>query len=462
MNHYIEHSDAVLDPTPSKQSSRKKLAGLVSFILVVGALVAINLSNTQTQGVSTYRNYSADAIIQGGAITEAELIQKYDQNASGVQSIFNHYGITRSDLTGKTSQIKHGTVYQDGRVVVDGKTVGTAAYSVSRKPFYDSKGNAPKTVTINGTTFYEGPNMSIFLQAVDAYVFFRDGQFYRAVLSSCSNPIVAKPVEVKKPQPVYSCDLLEREKINRTRFKFTATATAKNASVAHYVFDFGDGKSTTQVSSVAEHTYTQPGTYTVKVKVNISVDGKREYVTSRNCEVTVKVEEAPKVPVARCDGLTSRPIQGKDRTYAYTLRYTAENGANLESITYNFGDGTSETFSKENGVDVEHQYATPGAYTVTTTLAFKVTEAGTTTDKSESCTTSIVIPKPDNCPLPGKEDLPKNSPECVEPPVETPPELPQTGLGEWFAGAAGLATVAAAAYYWNMSRKHLIKTMLKK
>lgn len=465
MNHYIEHSDAVLDPTPSKQAHKKKLIGLTSLILVVGALVMINLTNTQTQGVSTYRNYSADAIIQGGAITEAELIQKYDQNASGVQSIFNHYGITRSDLTGKTSEIKHGTVYQDGRVVVDGKTVATGAYSVSRKPFYDSRGNAPRTVTINGTTFYEGPNMSIFLQAVDAYVFFRDGQFYRAVLSSCSNPIMATPTEVKKPEPIYSCDLLEHEKIDRTRFKFTSTATAKNgAEIVRYSYDFGDGSKTSRTSTnVVEHKYEKPGTYTVTMTVDVRAKGKvTTGVAGKNCKVTVTVEEAPKVPVARCDSLLPRAIQGKDRTYAFTLRYTAENGATLENVTYNFGDGTSERFDKDNGVNVEHTYVSPGTYTITTTLNFKVTEAGTTTDKSANCTAEVTVPKPDNCPLPGKENLPKNSPDCVEPPVETPPELPQTGLGEWFAGATGLAALAAAAYYWNMSRKHLIKTMLKK
>ncbi len=465
MNHYIEHSDEVLDPTPSpKQKNQKKLIGFASFVLVVGALVAINLSNTQTQGVGTYRNYSADAILQGGAITEKELIEKYDQNASGLQGIFKHYGISRSDLTGQTSKIKHGVIYQDGRVVVDGKTVATNAYSVSRKPFYDSRGNAPKQVNINGTTFYEGPNMSIFLQAVDAYVLFRDDVFYRAVISSCANPIMAT-AEQKKVEPVYSCDTLEGQKVDRTRFKFTSKATAKNgAEVVRYSYDFGDGNKTSRTSTnVVEHKYAKAGTYTVTMTIDVRANGKvTTNIPGPKCTVKITVEEEPKVPVARCDSLTPRAIQGKDRAYAFTLAHTAEGGAVLNNVVYNFGDGKSETFTGENGLAVEYQYAEPGTYTVTTTLNFKITEGNTTSDKSLSCTAQVTVPKSDNCPLPGKEHLPKNSPECIEPPVETPPELPQTGLGEWFAGAAGLAVLAAAFYYWNMSRKNLAKTMLKK
>lgn len=460
MNHHI---DPVLsEETPQAVASDKKkrnlIVGAAMVVAIVGTIAVLNLPSTRTQGVGTYRNWSADAMIQGGAITEKELVEKYDQNASGIQSVFNHYGITRSDLTGQTSTIRHGIVYQDGRVVVDGKVVATGAFSVSRKPFYDSRGNAPKKVTINGTTFYEGPNMSIFVRPVDAYVLYRDGQFYKAVISSCANPVMGTPTEKPKADPVFSCDSLKATKIDRVRFSFAADATALNgASVKDYTYDFGDGSKLTAGNNVT-HTYSKPGTYTVKVTANITVNGKTVAATGNNCIVTVTVEEPPKEALYTCDSLTARAIQGKDRTYAFDLLYTAEN-AELKKAVYNFGDGTSEEFNKDKATTVEHQYAEPGTYTTTVTLSFSVPGKGT---QNASCKVTITVPKADNCPLPGKEDLPKNSPECVEPPVETPSELPQTGLGEWLAAGTGLAVLAAALYYYNMSQRNLKETMLKK
>lgn len=471
MDHQLDSSDEVIYLTPLKQNKKKKLLISIASLLVIGVLVVIDLSNTQIQGVGTYRNYSADAIVQGGAITEKELLQKYDQNASGIQSIYNHYGITRSDLTGQTSDIRHGVVYQDGTIKVDGKTVATGAYSVSRKAFYDHAGNAPRTVKINGTTLYEGPNMSIFVKSVDAFVYFRNGQFYKAAISSCANPVMGNPTEKPTPKPepkpepklaVFKCTGLTADRINRTLYRFTAGATAQNAEITSYTFNFNDGSTPQPITSkVAEHTF-KPGTYKVKVTIAVKADGTTKTDTNSDCEKTITIAEAPKTPVAACDRLTTKPIQGKDNTYAYTLIYTAEPGAKLTKAIYNFGDGSSKTFKASDATNVEHQYAGPGTYKTTTTLYFDVTEEGKTSEKSATCTATIAVPKPENCPLPGKEDLPKNSPDCVEPLVETPPELPQTGLGEWFAGGAGLAALAAAGYYWNTSRKNLAKTMLKK
>lgn len=461
MNHHIDPllSEETPKAIATQTKKRNKIVGAAIVIALVGTLAAINLPSTRTQGVGTYRNYSADAIIQGGAITEKELVQKYDQNAGGIQSIYRHYGISRSDLTGQTSDIEHGIVYPDGRVVVDGKTVATGAFSVSRKAFYNADGDAPTRVTINGTTFYEGPDMSIFVRPVDAYVFYRDGQFYKAVISSCANPVMGTPTEKPKAEPVYSCDSLNATRVDRVRFRFTANATALNgATIKNYTYDFGDGVKTTGGDTM-EHTYSKTGTYNVTVTANVTVNGKTVAAPGNNCKMTVTVDQPPQTPVYTCNSLTAQAIQGKDRTYAYTLLYTAESGATLTKAVYDFGDGNSQAFSKDKATSVEHQYAKPGDYTTTVTLYFDVTGKG---EQSASCKVTITVPKPDNCPLPGKEDLPKNSPECTEPLIETPPELPQTGLGEWLAAGTGLAVLAAAFYYYSISQKNLKETMLKK
>ena len=53
------------------------------------------------------------------------------------------------------------------------------------------------------------------------------------------------------------------------------------------------------------------------------------------------------------------------------------------------------------------------------------------------------------CEIPGKEDLPKDSPDCVEEEEETPVELPHTGPAEAFTALLGLGalTGTGAAYY---------------
>jgi hypothetical protein len=454
--------------------TKKVFAAFAGMIVAVGAVVALNA--TGTQAISSYRNCNADAIIKCGAITETELLQDYDNNVGDVKHVYSHYGISRSDIAGTTSQIKHGTVYQNGNVVVEGKTVATGAYSVSRVK-YTSAGE-PRTVTINGTTYYEGPSMAIFLQPVDAFVMFRNGQFYRAVLSACGNPLMATPV--KPPvQPVYSCDSLKATKITRTEFKFTSAATAKNgAEIVNYTYDFGDGKKQTTGASV-NHTYAKPGNYTVTVTVNVKVNGVIKPVTGAQCKVTIKVEAVPVKPLYACNSLTAQIVKAETRTYEYTLSYTAEGGATLKKVVYNFGDSTTQTYDAAKASKVQHSYASAGSYKTTATLYFNVNNGTEVVEKVLTCEVAINVVR-ENCTMPGKEHLPKNSPECAEKPevcempgkqhlpknspecVVTPPELPQTGLGGMLSGGMGLGSIAAAGYYWVNSRKSVITALYKR
>lgn len=177
----------------------KIIVTIAGLLVAVGAFVA--LTSLSAQAVSTFRNCNDDAIVRCGAITEKELLEKYDANAGDVQNIYKHYGITRADIAGTASTIVHATVHKDGRVVVDGKTIAANAHSVSRIAYSNKDGVKPNPVTINGTTLYEGPNMNIFTGSVSAYVFLRDGVFHKAILSSCANPLIATPTEKPAPKP---------------------------------------------------------------------------------------------------------------------------------------------------------------------------------------------------------------------------------------------------------------------
>lgn len=69
----------------------------------------------------------------------------------------------------------------------------------------------------------------------------------------------------------------------------------------------------------------------------------------------------------------------------------------------------------------------------------------------------------EKCPLAGKEDMPKDSVNCVETPTPTTPEtpkteaateLPKTGLADAFAPIMGIGSLTASGYYYVTSRRN--------
>lgn len=439
---------------------------LFSAVALIGALVAFNVTGTNSQAIRNVRDCDNNSIIYCGALSQSELLKKFDENKTkDLPALYKHYGITRDDMAGKTSQVKIGKVYKDGRVVVDGKVVATEARSVGRH----NKPNSTK-VTIAGKTFYERANSQAFVSdSIDAFVLMRNGQFYRAILTACSNPVIAKA-------PSYSCDALKGTKITRTEYRFDATAKAANgATITKYHFDFGDGKKLSSTSPNVKHTYAKAGSYKVKVSVEVKVHGSTKTVTGPHCETTIKVEEEPKKPVYTCDALSARLVKEEDNTYEYTLDHTATGGAELTTVDYDFGDGTVETKPAAAAKTVQHSYTKAGTYKTTATLHFTYKENGKDVVKDIKCETSVTV-SPDMCPLipslpkddprcepcPYNSELPKDSPKCEEPVGDVPPELPKTGMGEIIGSGLGLGALVAAGYYWQASRRSLLSALLNR
>lgn len=406
----------------------KKLYVFAAAIVAMGAIVVANLSGTNTQAIRDARDCNNNSIVYCGALSQAEWLKNYDANKSkDLKAIYDHYGISRDDMTGKTSQVKIGKVYKDGRVVVDGKTVATGAHSVGRNYAKNSK-----KVTINGKTYYERTDASGFgHDYIDAFVLMRNGEFYRAILTSCSNPVVAVPTPKPKPEPSCACESVTAEKKTRDTYKFTAAAKAENgAKIVKYTFDFGDGKKESTTSTTIEHTYEKPGNYKITLTVDVMINGKIKTIDGAKCKTEITIEEAPKYT---CDGLTARLIKKEDRSYEFTLTYTAENGATLKNVDYDFGDGTKTTFDADEASVVEHSYAKAGTYTTTTTLHFN--EANVEDQKCE------VTVSPATTEVPPKE--------------ETPKELPKTGAADAIGAGVGLSALIGAGYYWMASRRAL-------
>lgn len=153
-----------------------------------------------------------------------------------------------------------------------------------------------------------------------------DGRIIAVPGDNCNETVTVEEEKV----PVFACESLKiSDTINRTEFKFTATASAENATIKSYTFDFGDSKNETVTTSAktasATHTYPdKAGTYTAKVTVTMS-DGKTAPST-KNCEVTVTVKEkeAPSIEIVKTvNGKEHIKVDvGTEFTYEITVKNT--------------------------------------------------------------------------------------------------------------------------------------------
>lgn len=466
---------------------KKRILGMF-----VAAVATLSLFAVHSSFAASSRDCDANAIIYCGALTQNELKTKYSQNTPGdLDNIFSHYGISSGAINNETMVM--GKVYKDGRVTVGNETVATSAQSVGRQNITGST-----AVNIDGKTYYQRPtSVSFNSNSLDALIIMRNGQFYRAIITSCGNPVIATP----KPKPTYTCDKLTATKVSRNVYSFTSKASAANgAEIVSYNYDFGDGTKENGKGATIPHTYQNPGTYTIKMTVNVKVDGKTIVVSGPKCKARIVVEPAP---AYRCVSLTYTAISQTE--FRFTTTATATNGASIVGYDYTYGDGTSD---KGKGAVVNHKYTAPGTYTVSVTVNVRVgNETKKVTDSN--CKVQVTIPKPDEVlvcnPATGeiitvkKEDAHKYKPvgdeacqrisvcelatkkvitirvpeydetkhskdlsKCVETPQVLPAQIAPTGPAELIAAASGLSSLTAASYYWTQSRRALRDSIFSK
>lgn len=156
---------------------------------------------------------------------------------------------------------------------------------------------------------------------------------------------------------------------------FTSSASGRTASFdasgstpdAEYAWDFGDGAKGTGL--VARHTYTQDGTFTVKLTVTA---GGRTAVQS--AEVSV--------------GATAPTAVFSVESTELTARFDASGSSDAEgplvSYDWDFGDGTSGT-----GVTAEHTYASAGTYQAVLTV---VDQEGATASTQQDVQVAAAAP----------------------------------------------------------------------
>ncbi|MBK7559693.1 MAG: PKD domain-containing protein [Chitinophagaceae bacterium] len=177
-------------------------------------------------------------------------------------------------------------------------------------------------------------------------IVFLSGTYHATLFSFTGCTISTSVVSITvNPAPTAGFDVnIPVQCMANNQFSFTNTSTIASGTL-QFTWDFGDG--TGSVATDPVHSYTQPGTYTVKLIVS-SDQGCADSITS-----TVTVNASPLA------GFTvNTNIQClKNNSFVFSNTSTMPAG-NMQYQWY-FGDGNTATTR-----DVNYSYAVPGSFTV--------------------------------------------------------------------------------------------------
>lgn len=132
--------------------------------------------------------------------------------------------------------------------------------------------------------------------------------------------------------------------------RFNVDAKDPEAKALTYAWDFGDGKTGTEVSPT--HAYAKGGSYTVKLTVS---DDANQTATAT---VTFKVNDPPKA-VASITGESS----GEAPFAVGFDAMKSSDDSKIAGYAWDFGDGTSSSEAMP-----QHTFEQPGTYTITLTV----------------------------------------------------------------------------------------------
>lgn len=131
---------------------------------------------------------------------------------------------------------------------------------------------------------------------------------------------------------------------------FTVTPPSGDI-VGSIAWDFGDGTTKTVSPPKAEHTYSSPGTYSVRATYRYQVAGAPEIEQTDTTSITVAPAPTPSISFS-----PAHPTAGE------VVTFTAHNFSSTSCIKWDFGDGT---ITNDNSPpSITHIYIHPGTYTV--------------------------------------------------------------------------------------------------
>lgn len=477
------------------------LAGTALAMLAVSGTA---LKDGQTQAAGA-RDCEATAIIYCGALSVNELVSDYNSKDGGrysdIPAVFNHFGISASDIQNLGSNYKMGKVKADGTVWIGDQQIGANAITAGRSV-------KPGSVQIPGTGAYtRTPSVSFSSPStvIDAFIGYENGQPAWAVLASCGNPVkFDKPkIEIEKTvRNAANSAWVENDTFAnnstityRLLVKNTSKVPASNVVVKDTLpstnqFVAGSVKVNNVTKGAAGDSLvgsglnlgTVNGGATVEVtfqaKVSVAADKCGKTVFQNKAKVDSdqtpadedtaggNVEVKCVVARVKCVQLTANKQSVKvGESIQLTAQAQVEN-ATLQSYEFRVNNNvvqntTSSTYT--------FNAATEGNYTIKVTV---VTDKGS--DTNQNCEVKVSVSQKPVCPynhqLPPDSpeckkpevceynpNLPKNSPDCKKPeqpqvlPAVT--TLPNTGAGA-IAGLFGAVTLAGTLAHRAYSARH--------
>lgn len=180
-----------------------------------------------------------------------------------------------------------------------------------------------------------------------------------ANFGGCSDT-VSKSIEVT-PRPSVGFTVANG---NSCKVPLPVVFTNTTTNGVDYLWNFGDGTTSTQVNPT--HTYTRFGNFNVTLVVT----------NNNGCKDTLVQSKAVTIVPPKISGLTGLPASG---CLPLTINPTAklQIAGTVQSYLWNFGDGTTSTDAQPT-----HVYTQPGIYNVKLTIV-----------TSEGCTDSLTVSK---------------------------------------------------------------------
>ncbi len=387
------------------------------FILSIGVLLilfGVKLASVHAENINidSARNCDANAVIWCGAGSDSSLISKFNKgdghnSAASIQNIFSFFGITSADVNSMTNSavdVQSGSVTSGGDVIdSNGKIVATKALTGGRQ---DISGST--RVTSGGTTFFvRSPKVSFVSSPLAAYVVMKDGRFAFAILASCGNPIKAMPTTpAPKPKP--------------------APAPATTTPTSPPSQSICNGNTTNSNSGIAS----QGGN------------------CSTNTTVVQTQNNSPS-PAAQCTSLQVAVNQNDMTNINATVNFEAQNGAVLQNVVFDFGDGTILPASTQTSAS--HTFSQSGTFTIKATLTFS---SNSQPVSPSVCQAIVSVATPSPTPTP-----PATTTTSVTP-AAAPTTLVNTGPGDDIA-IFGLVTVVSTLAYRQYIKSRLAASSVK-
>jgi hypothetical protein len=304
---------------------------LVTTIVAVAGFVVLNASGGQAAAADCDSN----AVIRCGVSSVSGLVSKYDNDAS-VRHIYNAspFNISSADIHAMSGDSQMGSVSSNGDVSVNGRVVATGATTAGRESMSNSCGGSTRH-TNGGTTFFtRAPCVSFASSPLSAFVVMKNGVFQFAILTSCGNPVVAHP---KTPPPA-------------PKPTPKPTPTPKPKVIIKKV----QPKQTNKVCS---------GNTTNVNNGGIASQGG-------NCSQNTTIVQLPSTPSpsGACTSLGITVSPTDQRTITAMVNFSSVNGAQLQSVTFDFGDGTVTPASTQT--TATHTFQQDGNFIIKAMLMF--------------------------------------------------------------------------------------------